>query len=53
VGLILNVRYVEIVDFLTGWFGYDFCGDDENPMGKWPWQDDYSGNIPDRVKLDY
>jgi hypothetical protein len=53
VGLILNVRYFEILDFMAGWFGADLAGDNENPYGKWPWQDDFSGNIPQRVKLDY
>jgi len=53
VGLILNLKYYMILDFLAGWFGADLAADDENLLGKWPWQDDYSGNMPERVKLDY
>ena len=53
VGLILNVRYLEILDFLTGWFGADLCGDDGRDYGKWPWQEDYSGNIPYRPDLGF
>jgi hypothetical protein len=49
VGLILNIRYFEIVDFFPGWFGLDLAGDDGHPYGKWPWQSDYSGNMPERL----
>jgi hypothetical protein len=53
VGLVGNLRFMEIFDFLTGWFGFDLCGDDGQPYGKWPWQSDYSGNIPMRPDLGY
>jgi len=34
VGLVGNVRFMEIFDFLTGWFAFDLCGDDGQPYGK-------------------
>ena len=51
-GGILNIRYLEIVDFLLGWTTFDLAGDDGHPYGKWPWQKDDSGNLPDRLLLD-
>lgn len=51
VGIILNIRYLEIVNFMTGWFGLDLTGEDADPRGKWPWQSDYTGNLPERLRL--
>lgn len=50
VGLILNIRYLELLNFFTGWFGLDLTGEDADPRGKWPWQSDYSGNMPERLR---
>jgi len=51
VGLILNIRYLEIVNFVPAWFGLDLTGEDGDPRGKWPWQSDYTGNMPERLRL--
>jgi len=45
-GLVLNLRYTEILDFLGGWFGYDLAGDDEGKRDHWPWQDETAQNVP-------
>ena len=34
-GIVWNVRYTEIVDFMLGWVGLDICGDDGYTVGKW------------------
>ncbi len=38
IGFIANANLFEALDFLFGWFGFDFCGDDGVPLGKWAWQ---------------
>lgn len=40
VGLVNNVRFAEIADFLLGWTGFDLCGDDgaARGAGDWPWR---------------
>ena len=35
VGLVWNLRYAEMADFLLGWFGLDIAGDDGYAVGKW------------------
>ena len=52
-GFILNLRYLEILDFLTGWFGLDLCGDDAGGFGHWPWQDESAKNLPPRASLGF
>jgi hypothetical protein len=41
IGLVGNVRYAEMADFLLGWTTYDLCGDDGGNKnlgeGDWPW----------------
>lgn len=39
-GVVLNMRYVEMIDFVGGWFGADLCGDDGKATGDWPWRRD-------------
>lgn len=41
-GFVGNLRYAEMIDFLTGWVGYDFCGDDGKKFREedWPWWKD-------------
>ena len=38
IGLIGNLRYTEILDFIVGFTTLDIAGDDGNKMGHWPWQ---------------
>jgi len=38
-GIIFNARYVEMLDFLLGWFGADIARDDGKATGQWPWED--------------
>lgn len=38
VGLVLNVRYTEIADFLLGLTTLDLACDDGRKLGRWPWQ---------------
>ncbi len=35
VGLVLNARWLQMADFLAGWFGVDFCNDDGRERGAW------------------
>lgn len=34
-GLVLNARWLQMADFLAGWFGVDFCNDDGRERGSW------------------
>lgn len=47
-GVVLNVRYLEILDFLLGWTTLDLCGDDDDVFGRWPWQAPGARNLPPR-----
>lgn len=38
VGLMSNLRYLEMVDFLLGWTTLDIMGDDGHENGDWAWQ---------------
>ncbi len=51
VGIILNIRYLELINFFVNWSGADLTGENHDPRGKWPWQSDYSGNLPERLRL--
>jgi hypothetical protein len=35
VGFVWNLRYMEMVDFMLGWFGLDIAGDDGYDVGQW------------------
>jgi len=37
VGLVWNVRWAELADFMLGWTTIDFAGDDGYERGKWSW----------------
>lgn len=37
-GIVGNANLFEALDFIFGFIGLDFCGDDGVPLGKWPWQ---------------
>ncbi len=37
-GLMANFHLFETLDFITGFLGFDLCGDDGVRLGKWPWQ---------------
>jgi len=50
-GLVFNARYVEVLDFLFGWFGLDLAGDDGERFGRWPWQAKDAKNAPRRPRL--
>jgi len=50
-GVVLNLRYLEILDFLLGWTTLDICGDDGREIGHWPWQQDGARNMPRRLNL--
>jgi len=38
VGLVLNANWAQMGDFMLGWVGIDFAGDDGRQLGAWPWQ---------------
>lgn len=38
VGVVANIRYLEVFDFMSGWFFLDLSGDDGVRWGHWPWQ---------------
>jgi hypothetical protein len=38
VGLVANAQFAQMADFMLGWFGIDFAGDDGRKFGLWPWQ---------------
>lgn len=38
VGLMSNLRYLEMADFLLGWGTLDILGDDDHENGDWAWQ---------------
>jgi hypothetical protein len=53
-GLIANLRYAEMVDFLAGWTTADLCGDDGKDKGDWPWRKDHPRKKPiPRPKLPF
>jgi len=52
-GLVANLRYYEILDFILGWTTLDIACDDGGKPGKWPWQKDGARNVPKRIKLPY
>jgi len=37
VGLVGNIRYMEMLDFLLGWAGLDIACDDGKRFSRWPW----------------
>ncbi len=37
-GLIANANFAQMADFMLGWVGIDFAGDDGRKLGLWPWQ---------------
>lgn len=38
IGFLTNANLFEALDFLSGIFGFDLCGDDGVRLGKWSWQ---------------
>lgn len=40
VGLVANLRYMEIVDFFLGFATIDIAGDDGKKLGTWPWRNE-------------
>ena len=52
-GLVFNIRYTEIFDFLLGWYGLDIAGDDNGQRSHWPWQDATARNAPWRPELEF
>ena len=53
VGLMFNLRYMEMVDFVAGWTTFDLAGDDGDRFGHWFWQKKGASNLPKRIKLPY
>ena len=37
VGVVGNLRYMEMIDFILGWTTLDIGGDDGRKVGRWPW----------------
>ena len=37
-GIVGNANYSEMADFMAGFFGIDFAGDDDRLVGRWPWE---------------
>ena len=52
IGLLWNIRYTEIVDFLAGLVFLDPWGDDGKKYGKWPWKKDYTRTSTKRVDFE-
>ena len=55
-GLVANVRFAEIADFLLGWTTFDLAGDDGKKPGEgdWPWRKDKPRKKPvPRPKLPF
>ena len=52
-GLVLNLRFMEMLDFVLGWSTLDIVGDDGKKLGKWPWQRQPATNLPKRPKLPF
>ena len=52
-GLVANLRYWELLDFILGWTTLDVACDDGEKPGKWPWQKDGARNLPKRLELPY
>jgi len=38
-GLAFNARYMDMIDFILGWFGADIASDDGKTTAQWPWED--------------
>jgi len=56
VGIVANVRFTELLDFMLGFTTFDLCGDDGHKISKWPWQPDSARetmNMPFRATLPY
>jgi len=54
VGLVFNIRFAELFDFLMGWTTFDLCGDDGKKQGDWPWRKNKPRKKPVyRPKLPY
>jgi len=53
VGLVFNIRFTEILDFILGWTTYDLCGDDGGKVSKWPWQPVGARNSPYRPPMPF
>ncbi|HPD17645.1 MAG TPA: hypothetical protein PLE19_22120 [Planctomycetota bacterium] len=39
VGVLFNMRYMDFIDFLLGWFGADLAQDDGRATHQWPWEE--------------
>ena len=50
-GVMFNLRYADMLDFLLGWTTFDLAGDDGDRFGHWPWQKKGAKNLPKRIKL--
>lgn len=37
-GAVGNLNYLQMLDFMLGFFTIDVCGDDGTKHGAWPWQ---------------
>jgi hypothetical protein len=53
VGLVFNLRFVEVFDFLGGLFCLDLCTDDGTGDSRWPWQAKGASNECYRPELPY
>jgi len=38
IGVIANLRYMEVLDFILGFADLDIAGDDGDQLGHWPWR---------------
>ena len=52
-GLVFNVRFLEMFDSLLGWTMLDLCGDDGTGESRWPWQGKGANNECLRTELPY
>mgnify|MGYP005839246899 CR=1 FL=1 len=43
-GLVGNLNYYEVLDFVLGFVGIDLCGDDGVLLGRWPGQTPQEAN---------
>lgn len=52
-GLVANVKFLQMLDFMGGFFLLDLCGNDGTGESFWPWQSKGASNECMRAELPY
>jgi len=53
VGLVANARFLQMLDFMGGFFLLDLSGDDGTATSVWPWQAPGTSNECMRPEIPY